>query len=871
MKFEERLKICCIDDEPEILDNLSDLVRDLGYTPQTFSSPHDAAAAFQTDTSNIILIISDFKMPGLTGLELRKQCFEETKNIPFLIHSGHISREEALSAIEFRVSGFLEKPFMNETLKAMIESLTKDTVAALRDDYEMLQAFLSDADSLVEQIEELLLSLESDPENIEVVNQIFAVAHTIKGSSGFIKPDVLHRFTHRYEDFLSTYKKTATPVPPAAITILLKGLDVIKDLIQRLRNLESTAPAFDDLVKIFQIKSAEHSASATVATQTHKKTTGPQARDEIRVSMKLLDEFMELSGEITVIRNMINKLVRSIEKENQGNKDVHLLSELLEEMHKINSRMQEKIIDIRKVSMKTIVRPLPRTLRDVASTLNKDVRLEIIGDELRVDNTIAEVLGNSLVHMIRNGADHAIESPEERKRKGKNPQGFIRISSAERGEHVVVTIEDDGKGINHEVVKAKAIEKGVVSIEQAAKMSIPELQALVFESGFSTAAKVTDVSGRGVGMDMVMKEVTKIGGKIELQSTIDKGSRFDLCLPIPKTVNIIGALLVKCAGQIYCFPQDDVSRLLSPSSSDLKKMLRRAEGSDFLNIDGEIFPIMNLADVLKGQGRSKSAFSLRGERESTDIVLVKLGTTSFGVIVDTILDMEDVVVKNLATNFRAIGIFSGATFLGDGRVGMILKTAGLAELSGISLDRSNRTVSDGVTNSDQIDRSNWKETVLFNLNAPGNFGIHLDHVFRLERFSCDQIQTSGDQPVVIYRNSTMPIFDIAHELGLSRDASNVVSQAEIPALIIKTDAGLLGFAVSRITDLQLAPPADPLAQDHRGILGAAILNEKTITLLDTEQIAKNIRRRLGADLPLALVSSSESTSEENDETLAEAA
>ncbi len=867
MSFEENLKIYCIDDDPEILGIVTMAVAGLGFMPVTFTSPEKAIAQIPSDLEDLVMIISDFKMPEMTGLELRERTIAITKNIPFVILSGYISRDDALMAVNLKLSGFIDKPIDQKALSTLIRKETSEIVAALKDEREMVVAFLGDAETLVEQMEDRLLDLEAHPSSLETLNQVFAVAHTIKGGSGFIRPDTLHHFMHHFEEFLAHYKRSALPLDRGGMNVLLKSFDTIKQLIRELKQGERTAHDLEALCLVFKRDLAQEVATQQRANAGLVKTgvseasqiadelrpaTSAKPQDDIRVSTVLLDKFMGHSGEITVIRNMINKIVIAIEKDVPGNRDVQLLAEMLDEMHKINGVMQDNIIDLRKVPLKTVFRPLPRALRDVAVTLGKDIRLEISGDDLRVDNSIAEVLGHSLIHMVRNGADHAIESAEERTQREKNAHGTVKIAAVERGDFIIVSIEDDGKGIDHEVIKAKALSSLLISKEQAQKMSPAELRLLIFHSGFSTAAQVTDISGRGVGMDMVMKEVTRIGGRIEIDSVVGKGSKFSLILPVPKSVNIINALLVRSEQATYCVPQDDIYRLLSLSVAEFNGYVRRVDGADLLNLSGQLYPLVSLKETLRGRAGQRSATSIEPIAPTVEIVLLRAGTIVFGLVADEVIDIEDVVVKTLGRHLRSIDCFSGATFLGDGQVGMILKPEGIALANGLRLQRSTENTvvpnpNDGSTRQSQGE-GHLREVVVFELRSQGIFGAYLDDIFRLECFERSQLQVSGEQPVVIYRDVPMPLIDVAAEIGLSESVSDNVAQGDVPTLVIRSGSSSgvswIGLAVERIYDLQAAPPADSIARDRLGILGASKLGDRTITIIDVQEIVRSSFERI---------------------------
>lgn len=838
MSSNQRLLVYCVDDDANYLDILEDVVRRCGFIPKTFTSPLEAIPAIKraVEEEHLVLVISDLTMDEMNGFELRSQTIELTKTIPFIILSGHISHSEALKAVDLKINGFLDKTLPDEQIQATIIKETAVRVAELKDDFEMVQSFLEDAETLTEQIEDLLLRLEAEPDSAELVNQIYAIAHTIKGASGFIKPITLHQFMHQYEDVLTPFKKTGSRVSKEAISALLKGLDVIRDLMTSLKNGELTTRPLDELLKVIELQApTEQEVTTGERAEPTGKKPATEGREEIRVSMKLLDQFMEMSGEITVIRTMINKLLLAIEKELAGNKDVQLLANLLDEMHKINGRMQDQIVELRKISFGSIVRPLPRATRDIASSLKKKIQLDIKCEDLRVDNRIAEVLSNSLIHMVRNSADHGVETPEDRRQNGKPEEGRISLNAVQTGDNIIVTIEDDGKGIDHNTLKAKAVANQLMTSEAAARLSVEDLQMLIFESGISTAKQVTDISGRGVGMDMVKRSVTSIGGDIRIQSTIGQGSRFTLRLPVPKTVNIIGALLVNSAGHEYCIPQDAVYRLLTFASEDLEQNIVHTQGADHLKLENALYPLVSLAQVLKGAPRS-TWHTLATEGEKTSIVLVRSQSTIYGLVVDSILDMEDVVVKNLSSLLRKIGIFAGATFLGDGRVATILNPEGIASLCALSSQRGGERV----TATDQMHAASegtLHETVLFSLNLPGSYGIFLENVVRLEKFPTADVQYSGKQPVIVYRDIALPLIDLASELGESADLFERQAE-ELSTIIIRHGEKLVGFTVERIQDLLAVPPPEPLDGRREGLLGAVALPDRVLTVVDTAAIAE---------------------------------
>jgi len=834
------LYVLCVDDEPELLDALGDAVRARGLIPLTANSAAEAMPLLAKHHRSIVLVLSDYNMPDVHGLELRAKMLGEFKHVPFVIVSGHITREDALKGVELKIAGFAEKPFSPETMDNIIKEHSAERIANIRDEAELVQGFVADAENLIEEVESLLLVLESNPADMETINRIFAIAHTIKGASGFFVPKTIHRFTHAYEDFLSPYKKNAQPVPPEAVSVLLKGLDVIKSLLPPLQNGTAEPAPLEELLQVFNApkEKSPHRDGETKTGSEAKAVQPPSPRDEIKVPISVLDQFMELSGEITVIRNMINKLVRAVEKDIPGNKNVNLLSELLDEMHKINGQMQDKVLDLRKFSCKNIFRPLKRAVRDLAGNLKKEIDFQTHGEELRVDTAVAEILGNSLIHMVRNCVDHGIENSETRRTAGKNPTGTISVEAKELNQEVVITIRDDGKGIDPEMIRRKVVEKKLYTTEAAARMTLQELQAVIFESGFSTAAQVTDVSGRGVGMDMVKKAVTGGGGRIEIESQPGKGSTIRLIIPVPKMVMIINSLLVRGGQHLLAIPQENLVRLLSVPSGHRKEVIRHTQGADFLFVENELFPILRLEATLALQ--SERSFSIPQGSEELRFALVSCEECRFALLVDEIFDVEDTVVKKLGQHLQDISLYRGATFLGDGRVGLILNISGLARHSGIG-GTIPGAQSTGVISSERIadNQSKIRNLLLLEMRKPGLFGIFLDDIFRLENIPAKDLQRSGNIRIAIYRNEACPIFsgDDLLRYSSESDKESDASKNQLSILILSIDGYFLGIDVERIIDLvETNALADTELSDRKGISGALIHNEQTVTILNAAEL-----------------------------------
>lgn len=838
--------VLCVDDEPGILESLSEIVSAAGFTPLTAPSSTAAEALLAAHHRKTALILCDYNLPGINGLEFRRNTLESYRGIPFVLVSGFITREDALKGVELQVAGFVEKPFSAGHIESAVKEKSTLRIASLKEDEELQQGFVADAENLLEEMESLLLSLEAAPDDLETINRIFAIAHTIKGASGFFQPKTIHRFTHAFEDFLSPFKKQQKALTPEALAVLLQGLDTIKGLLKTFAEGHPGTAPVEELTEIFlaentsRARDPEKSASPRAARAPN---TSP--RDEVKVPFAVLDEFMELSSEIIVIRNMINKIVKSVEKETPGNRNVVLLSELLDEMHKINGQMQDKVVDLRKVGCKSLFRPLKRAVHDLARSLGKEIDFITVGDSLRIDTAVAEVLSNSLIHMVRNCADHGIESPAERTARGKHSTGTISVEAKETNQEIQVIVSDDGKGIDPEVIRRKVVEKSLRSQEQAASMGEQELFSMIFESGFSTAAQVTDVSGRGVGMDMVKKAVSGIGGKIELSSTPGKGSEIRLIIPVPKMVTIINSLMVRAGTHWLAIPQDSLLRLIRFEGAEIEKVLRKMEGADFLDSGGELLPALNLEAALNPNGGG-SRFTCAREKNELSFAVVTCESGRFALSVDEIQDTEDTVVKKLGIPLAEIPFYRGATFLGDGQVGLILNIQGLARHTGIFEHAMVRSSDAGPSNAASTQRS----ILLFGLSQPGVYGIPLDGIFRLEKLRKSDLQTSGKISTLVYRGAVCPFFPLGEILGFGPEETDP-DDGSLSALVFSEGKNFIAFGVRDIIDLvyhdisgDFEPPRRP------GVAGIFPFPAGVVTLLDRDQLlAMALSRLIKPELP----------------------
>jgi two-component system, chemotaxis family, sensor kinase CheA len=533
-----------LDDEQESLEIFESRCQDFGLDSFVTTDKEQALSFIKKNKSRILMIISDFRMPNCTGFEFRELVLELAGDIPFYILSGYIDRNLAMEGIKYKITGFIEKPFKNEMFFDILKTEGEARAAVIKDEYEMLKSFTDDVVNIVAEIEDTCLSLESDPNDAEAIAKIFGLVHTVKGSSGFFDPRTLHLFAHEFEEILKQVQAGTLQVTSPLISSWLRAADVIKLLNEEFisgKHQDHDVEKLKEALLVLDDGGAQDTSEVSEVSVKANKAESVKKSD-IKVSMKVLDEFTQVSGELTVIRNMINKVVGSIEKSYRGDKDVLVLTELLEEMHKINSDVQNKITDIRRVSANQLTKPLTRNFRDTCKALGKEVDFIIEGDDVRLDNAIADTLSRSLVHLMRNSLDHGLESNEERVKIGKPKKGKVLLKFEIKNEMVVVSISDDGRGINSEKIKEKILSKGLKTQQEVQLMTEEEIHLMIFEAGFSTAQQVTEFSGRGVGMSMVKETIEEVNGKIGIDSKLGQGTTFSLEIPIPNLASPAGIL-----------------------------------------------------------------------------------------------------------------------------------------------------------------------------------------------------------------------------------------------------------------------------------------------------------------------------------------
>jgi len=562
------------------------------------------------------------------------------------------------------------------------------------------------------------------------------------------------------------------------------------------------------------------SAPAPVGQALKSATPAPAAPAEttIRLNVALLDSLMTLAGELVLSRNQLNESLSRTDERGvrSGAQRVSL----------VTSELQEVVTQTRMQPVGSLFAKFPRLVRDLARDLGKDVQIRLEGSEVEIDKTILEGLSDPLTHMVRNAVDHGIEPPADRTAAGKLPGGVIVLRASHQAGQVVIEISDDGKGLAIEKIVASSLAKGAVTREQLQNMSDRERMALIFHPGVSTAEKVSDVSGRGVGMDVVKTNLDRLGGKIEIDSTPGKGSRFRIKLPL--TLAIIPSLLISDGGQRFAIPQVSVGELIRIPCAQIAQRTDRVGDAEVLNLRDRMVPLVYLADAL-GVPRPE------GARRALNVVLVDTGAFEYGLVVEELHDNVEIVVKPLGRHLKGIADYAGATILGDGRVAVILDVAGLAGrvalTAGTAEALSKQTVAETA-------EGEHHSLLLFH-NAPGEAcAVPIEEVSRIERVSPSRIEYLGGRRTMQHRGANLPVVTL-HDTATVGELSDGQRWVVIVFESMGRPLGLLAAEPLDMVEAMLA--IDTVTLRQPGIAGSAVLKDRTLLILDILDLAAAAR------------------------------
>lgn len=712
----------------------------------------------------------------------------------------------------------------------------------MQDVDEIVQEFLVESIEGLDQMDRDLVALERQPADVELLSRVFRCIHSIKGASGFLGFTRLGDVAHAGESLLSELRDGRLVLTPAITSALLQLVDAIRLILDQVRGTgKDGTEEWGTLIALFQTLqtghdgngngNGHHSAESPAAASSPKelnptpdsadtpdttphassadvgeplngppatpavaleRRSDPVARSNIRVDVGLLDRLMNLVGELVLARNQVVR--HTSLKADAG------LTATAQRLNLITTELQEGVMKTRMQPIGNVWSKFPRVVRDLAVQCDKQARIEMEGRETELDKTIIEAITDPLTHVVRNSMDHGLEGPDERLAAGKPAEGRLLLRAYHEGGQVNIEVSDDGRGIDPERIKAKAVQKGIITPEVAARLSEREVFDLVFAPGFSTAAQVTAVSGRGVGMDVVRTNIERIGGTVDLQSVVGQGTT--LRMKIPLTLAIIPALTVVSRGIRYAIPQVNLLELVRVDPTSTGPGVELVHEAPVFRLRGNLLPLVDLAQALGGPRRQWTA---GGAREAISIVVLHADGRPFGLIVDDITDTEEIVVKPLSKLLKNATLFAGATIMGDGCVALILDVPSLAHKAAVlSAGQGSRRDHDEEVAQDQQNRETTR-LLIFHLGDRHRMAVPLSDISRLEEFPADTVEWAGHERVVQYRGTIMPLLQLADVLG---HQATDPGTGPLPVVVYARRGKPVGIVVGKILDIieETLPP-----------------------------------------------------------------
>jgi two-component system chemotaxis sensor kinase CheA len=756
---------------------------------------------------------------------------------------------------------------------------------------ELTREFLIESQEGLDRMERCLTDLEERPQDAGLIGEIFRSVHTIKGTTGFLGFKRLEKLAHAGENLLGLLREGKLAADRPLITGLLQLLDGLRSILKTIETQDSEGEGEDDqLIRSLAELQApklspplpESPAQSEIQTQAKKKTrlkasvsattahskvpetaavdsapikaspnpgspaapsppptpvaapspdraiepetdaapartrgpaAGTAAESTLRVDVTLLNRMMNLVGELVLTRNQVLQATAA-------DPNMTLLSRRLD---MVTADLRESVMKARLQPVSNIFSKMPRIVRDLSQTLGRRVRLQVVGQETELDKSLLEAIKDPLTHAVRNSLDHGIEPPEVREAAGKDPEGTLQLRASHEGSHVVIEVSDDGAGIAVEKVRQKAIERGVITPERAAHLAERELLQLIFLPGLSTAATVTNVSGRGVGMDVVRTNVEKIGGKVEIDSRPGKGST--LRLRIPLTLAIIPALIVRSVNQSFALPQGSLSELVHVPADQAETSIEWIEGAPLYRLRGKLLPLVFLDRMLMPEAQHKGTT----ERDNFIAVLNTDGR-QFGLVVDGLADPEEIVVKPLSAVLKSIGLYSGATVLGNADLALILDPSAIAMRAGVTLSAE---FDAGCVADDESELETGSKLEYLLVETAGRqAAVPLKDVLRIEQLPLSRIEYLGYRPVLNFEGQLLPVGDAGGILA----AAEGNPEARIIVVVCREGNRQVGVAVSHVLDVAAGGDLfEAGTSQHAG--GVTLLKERVTGVVELDGVA----------------------------------
>ncbi|MBR1099005.1 MAG: chemotaxis protein CheW [Bradyrhizobium sp.] len=759
---------------------------------------------------------------------------------------------------------------------------------------DLLREFLTESSESLDTVDNQLVQFEQDPNNAKILDNIFRLVHTIKGTCGFLGLPRLEALAHAGETLMGKFRD-GMPVRAEAVTLILSSIDRIKEILAGLEATEAEpegndrdlidqleamvergmaamaagdaaaeedvpvveAPSvqadmaegtlvvqtlerplrpgevsLDELERAFRetetevaapapapaakvVAAAPAAEPAEAAKKPARKAAAEDvqegdkiANQSIRVNVDTLEHLMTMVSELVLTRNQLLEISRR-------NEDTEFKVPL-QRLSNVTAELQEGVMKTRMQPIGNAWQKLPRIVRDLSGELGKQIELEMHGADTELDRQVLDLIKDPLTHMVRNSADHGLETTAERLAAGKPEQGTIRLSAYHEGGHIIICIADNGRGLNTERIKAKALQNGLVTEAELEKMTEAQIHKFIFAPGFSTAAQVTSVSGRGVGMDVVRTNIDQIGGTIDIKSVAGEGA--SVTIKIPLTLAIVSALIVEAGGDRFAIPQLSVVELVRARANS-EHRIERIKDTAVLRLRNKLLPLIHLKKLL----RIDDGATTTSDAENGFIVVTQVGSQTFGIVVDGVFHTEEIVVKPMSTKLRHIDMFSGNTILGDGAVIMIIDPNGIAKALGAS-GSSAHDMADENASAHAASGEQLTSLLVFRAGSSQPKAVPLGLVTRLEEIATDKIELSNGRYMVQYREQLMPLVQMA--------GVEVQAQGSQPILVFADDGRSMGLVVDEIIDIVEEKLNIEVAGSQDGILGSAVIKGQATEVID---------------------------------------
>lgn len=750
---------------------------------------------------------------------------------------------------------------------------------------ELLNEFIQESQAHITEMETGLLRMEAGDYDIDMINGVFRAVHSIKGTAGFFELNKVVELSHAIENLLGALRDQKIRVTPDMVDALLFATDALKGLVSQPAESESrdiaalVADVKSFLPDIQEQEGTDNSRFQSVldkwnqltASENQEEPDGatPQSRqalipvidspetsfsatdlaapnpqpakngncgatvagDSVRVGVELLDDLLNMVGEMVLRRNQLLRIAQN------AGKDVPYLDIVSQGINNLTTSLQEKVMKTRMQPVANIFNKFPRIVRELSRKLDKEVELVMQGMNVELDRSIIEALIDPITHLVRNALGHGIELPEIRVANNKPPTGIISLHAYHESGRVIIDIHDDGAGVDLEKIKAKALQKGWISEREAVTVRETEILNFIMRPGFSTADCVTDISGRGVGMDVVKTNIEKLGGKVEILTELGLGVTVRLILPL--TLAIISSLIVEAAGDAFAVPQANIKELVLIQPWERhKKRVEFIQSSPVLRLRNQLLPLVRLADVLRispehsAEYRDNYAY-FADEKRTFRILVIKSGNFHFGLVVDAVYDTEEILVKPVPAALSTCGCYSGVTVLGDGRIAMIIDLETLrADVSLCPVEDTARQVdAKPVMKAESLEE---QYLLLFKCSGAEMLGLDLAMVSRIEEVPLSHIQKIGAKHYFSYQGQTIRVIRPEHYLPISRSKNNISKVYIILPKLVKHPIGIIAEKIhdAILTTVRL----DANGVCGQGIVGSTMVDDTIVTFFNIHDL-----------------------------------